>query len=289
MPNAGLRVEVGPIAGNPSPHGLLGGCIEVVNATDVHELNGTEVPAFSCGGAHPWQDCPDPAGGWTNPVAKITDRAEWCSFEPVTAYAKVECSTVGFSFDEAQAAALEQVRMGEQSVVEEWFMRRGLSWMAGAVPANDLTPLGGAVHIVSGIGLLETWLAANHGSQGVIHVPVGAASLLGKHHQFDPEGGECLTTWAGNLVVPGSGYTVNVGPAVRPAAGVEAPAGEAWLYVTPPMRIRREAAHNVLDNEQQGFNTLLNDRTAAAEATFVPEVDCCSAAAVRVTLSPCCG
>ena len=288
MPNAGLRVEVGPIAGTPSPHGLLGGCVEVVTANDVHELNGTEVPAYACGPAHPWQDCPIPGNGWTNPAAKLVDRADWCSFEPVTAYSKLECSAIGFPFDEAQNAALDHLRLGEQYVVEEWFMRRGLSWMAGAVPANDLTPLGGAVHLVSGIGLLETWLAANYGGAGVIHVPIGVASLMGKHHQFD-EGLDCLTTWGGNTVVPGGGYSVNVGPAVAPAAGVEAPAGEAWIYITPPVRIRREDRHNVIDQEWQGVNTSLNDRTALAEATFVPEVACCSAAAVRITLSPCCG
>lgn len=288
MPNAALRAEVGPITGEPSPRGLLGDCMDVVTTADVHELNGTEVPAFACAPANPWQDCPDPAGGWTNPDAKVVSRADWCSFEPVTAYAKVECSVVGFPFEEAQEASLEQLRLGEQNVVEEWFMRRGLSWLAGEDPANDLTPGTGALHIVSGIGVLEAWLADNYGGTGVIHAPVGVASLLGKHHQFDPAY-DCLTTWAGNRVVVGGGYTTNVGPAVRPAAGEVAPAGEAWLYITPPVRIRREARHNVIDREWQGLNTLVNDRTALAEATFVPEVACCMAAAVRVTLSPCCG
>lgn len=285
MPNAGLRAEVGPITGDPTPHGLLSGCVEVVTASDVHELNGTEVPAYACAPASPWQDCPIPADGWTNPATKVISRAAWCSFEPVTAYAKVECSVVGFPFEESQVAALEQLRLGEQSVLEEWFMRRGLSWLADG---NDLTPGAGAVHLVSGIGLLETWLEANYGGRGVIHVPVGVASLLGKHHQFDPSVA-CRTTWAGNTVVLGGGYSANVGPATKPAAGTVAPAGEAWIYITPPVRVRREDRHNVIDQEWQGINTLVNDRTAMAEATFVPEVACCTAAAVRVTLSPCCG
>lgn len=284
MPNAGLRAAVGPIAGDPSPYGLLGGCVEVVTAASVHELNGTDVPALSCAPAHPWQDCPDPAGGWTNPVSKVVDRAAWCSFEPVTAYANVECSVVGFHFEEAQAAALEQLRLGEQSVVEEWFMRRGLSWLAFG---NDLTPGAGALHIVSGIGVLEAWLATEYGGRGVIHVPVGAASLMGRYHQLRPNV-ECPTTWAGNTVVFGGGYTANVGPAEAPDPGDVAPAGEMWIYATPPVRVRREDRHNVLNNEWQGVDTTVNDRTALAEATFVPEVACCTAAAVRVTLSPCC-
>jgi hypothetical protein len=284
MPNAGLRAQVAPIASTPSPHGLLGGCVEIVNANDIHQLNGTDLPAYACAPANPWQDCPDPADGWTNPAAKVVSRAEWCTFEPVTAYAKVECSVVGFPFDEAQASAREQVRLGEQAVLEEWFMRRGLSWLAFG---NDLTPGSGALHLVSGIGVLESWLATEYGGQGLIHVPVGAASLMGKHHQFDPAY-DCLTTWGGNKVILGGGYTANVGPALRPAAGVVAPAGEMWLYATPAMRIRRDAIIDVIDQEWQGVNTSLNDRTALAESTFVPEVDCCKAAAVRVTLSPCC-
>ena len=284
MPNAGLRAEVGPIFGEPSPHGLLGPCMDVVTTTDVHELNGTEVPAYACAPANPWQDCPVDGGGWTNPAAKVISRAEWCSFEPVTAYAKVECSVVGFPFEESLAASLEQLRLGEQNVVEEWFMRRGLSWLAFG---NDLTPGSGALHIVSGIGVLESWLAENYGGAGVIHVPVGAASLMGKHHQFE-DGNDCRTTWAGNRVVLGGGYTANVGPVAAPGSGAVAPAGEMWIYATPPVRIRREERHNVIEQEWQGVNTLVNDRTALAEATFVPEVACCTAAAVRVTLSPCC-
>lgn len=290
MPNAGLRAEVGPINGKPSPHGLLGGCVDEVTTANVHELNGTEVPAYACGPAHPWQDCPDPAGGWTNPLTKVVDRAGWCSFEPVTAYVELDCSVVGFPFNEAQDAAMARLELGEQTVLEEWFMRRGLSWLAGGTTGTefDLTPGAGAVHIVSGIGLLETWLAENYGGQGVIHAPIGTASLLGKHHQFDPAY-NCPTTWGGNTVILGGGYSANVGPALKPAAGAVAPAGEAWLYITPPMRIRREDRHNVITQEWQGVNTLVNDRTAVAEATFVPEVACCMAAAVRITLSPCCG
>lgn len=285
MPNAGLRVRVAPIETEPSPRGLLGGCVPVVQAGSVHELNGTDVPAFNCAPASPWQDCPDPAGGWTNPASKVTNRLGYCSFEPVTAYSKVDCSVVGLSFEESQAAALEQVRLGEQAVLEEWFMRRGLSWLAFG---NDLTPGAGAVHIAQGIGLLEAWLSTEYGGSGVIHVPVGAATLVSMNRLTDWPGEGNPTTLAGNCVVLGGGYSANVGPAEAPAAGAVAPAGEAWLYATGAMRIRRDQAANVFENEWQGINTSVNDRTAAAESTFVPEVDCCMAAAVRISLNPCC-
>lgn len=281
MPNVGLRALVPPITGEPSPHGLLGGCVEVVTTTDLHEMNGTDMRPVSCVQANPWQDCPDPAGGWTNPAEKIFNRPELCTFEPVTAYVGVECSTVGTTFAEQQSDALEQLRLGEQYVLEEWFMRRSLAPMA---VGNDLTPGTGALHLVSGVGVLETWLAQNYGGQGVIHVPIGVASLLAMHSQVDINSEEsCPRSLAGNAFVLGAGYSVNVGP-----AGEVAPAGEAWIYITPPVRIRRDARDRTQASDAQAVNTVINDRRVLVETTFVPEVSCCTAAAVRVTLSACC-
>ena len=290
MPNAGLRSLVPPISGEPSPHGLLGGCIPVANAEDGHSLNGTDMLTTGCNGAHPWQDCPTTTPGefpWTNPASKTFERQGSCSFEPFTAYAGVECATFGISYEEASQRAMDQLRLGEQYVLESWFMTR---WLANATHTVDLTPGAGAVHIVNGIGVLESWLGANYGGQGVLHVPVGVSSLLAMHHQVR-EGvtdETCPETLAGNSVILGAGYTVNVGPAAPPAVPAVAPAGEAWLYITPPMRIRRDPRARTLNAEWQGVNTSVNDRRALAETTFVPEVACCKAAAVRVTLSACC-
>lgn len=283
---AGFRMVVPPIIGDPSPHGLLGGCVPVVTATDLHHLNGTSLLPSSCATAHAWFDCPDPASGWTNPAAKTFDRPEQCDFEPVTAYAGFECSAIGMSYSEAQAAAIDQLVRGEQFTLEEHFMTR---WLADANHTVDLTPVAGAVHIVNGIGILEDWLARTYGGQGLIHAPVGTASLLSMHSAIDFATEEtCPRTLAGNSVVLGAGYTANVGPAVPPVPPPTAPAGEAWLYVTPPMRIRRDDRVMVTQNPAQGVNTVNNDQRALAETTFVPEVACCMAAAVRVSLSACC-
>lgn len=289
MPNAGMRALVPPILGEPSPHGLLGGCVPVVVATDMHHLNGTDMIATDCGGVHPWQDCPSTVPGefpWTNPAAKEFDRIEPCSFEPFTAYAGVECSTIGVTFQEASERALSQLRLGEQFALEQWFMTR---FLANATHTVDLTPGAGAVHIVNGIGALENWLGANYGGQGVIHAPIGTASLLAMHTQVNLVTEEtCPTTLAGNSLILGAGYSANVGPATPPAVPAAAPAGEAWLYITPPMRIRRDDRNLVLNREVQGIDTTVNDRRSLAETTFVPEVACCKAAAIRVSLSACC-
>lgn len=290
MPDAGLRALVPPILGEPSPHGLLGGCIPVVVAPDMHHLNGTDMLSVSCEAANPWQNCPTVTAGefpWTNPAEKVFDRVGSCSFEPVTVYAGVECSTIGINFEEAGVRALNQLVVGEQQALENWFMTR---WLANATHTVDLTPGAGAVHIVNGIGILESWLGTEYGGQGVIHAPVGTSSLLAMHHQVrDGVTDEtCPETLAGNSIILGAGYAANVGPATPPAVPAVAPAGEAWLYITPPMRIRRDDRNLVMNREWQGINTSVNDRRALAETTFVPEVACCKAAAVRVSLSACC-
>jgi hypothetical protein len=65
---------------------------------------------------------------------------------------------------------------------------------------------------------------------------------------------------------------------------VVAPSGEAWLYITPPVRVRRDSPGLAVREERYAVNTSTNDRYALAETTFVPETACCTAAAVRVTL-----
>ncbi|ATN93759.1 hypothetical protein SEA_ABT2GRADUATEX2_15 [Streptomyces phage Abt2graduatex2] len=294
MPNAGLRALVPPIASDPLPNGLLGGCVDVVTTNDMHELNGTDMISMSCAEANPWQDCPsaDPDNvlvPWVNPAAKLFDRPESCSFEPLTAYAGVECSTFGISFPEAQARAMDQLRMGEQRTLETFFMQRGLAKMA---MGNDLTPGFGSANIVAGIGQLETWLAENFGGEGVIHVPVGAATLLSLNRIVSFGSDEsCPKTLAGNSVVIGSGYSANVGPYTAPQTpGLVAPEGEVWVYITPPVRIRRDTPSLATSAEWQGVNTVTNDRRAVAESTFVAEVSCCTGAAVRIGLGACyCG
>ena len=237
MPNAGMRALVPPIASDPLPNGLLGGCVDVVTTTNMHELNGTDMISMSCAKSNPWQDCPAPDPDniltpWVNPAEKLFDRPEACSFEPLTAYAGVECSTFGISFPEAQSRAMEQLRMGEQFTLEAFFMQRGLAKMA---LGNDLTPAGGAVHVVRAIGLLEDWLARNFSGSGLLHVPVGAASLLSTNYLVPFASDEnCPSTLAGNGVVLGAGYSASVGPYTAPQTpGTAAPQPDAGTTQAP--------------------------------------------------------
>lgn len=285
MPAVGMRKLVPPIMGRPNDYGLLGGCTEIITVSDPHELNGTDQLAVSCGTVGQWQDCIDPSSTFVNPTAKTFDRPETCSFNPITLYAGVTCSTFGLSFEEGQQRALDQLSLGEQRALEDFFMRH---WLARV--AVDLTPAAGAVHITSGIGALEGWLATNYGGEGVLHVPAGAAALLSSATIVDfARGAESPQTLYGNCIVLGAGYQANLGPTTPPGGEpTVAPAGEAWIYVTPPVRVRRDQPHLVTTTEQQQVRSTTNDRFALAETTMVPEVACCIAAAIRVNISVCC-
>ncbi|MFJ5037949.1 cupin [Streptomyces parvulus] len=272
MPPASYRRYVEAVPGSPLPHGLLGGCADIVDVTDPHELLGTEWRPLSCSEAHDTTWCP-PEGEPEVPP-KTFDRPGVCSAAPVTIYAGSECSTMGWTYEEAQRHARETLRMGEQRALEEWFLNEVL-----CPTAEDLTPDAGAISIAQGVAALETWLGTEYGGAGVLHMPVGVGALLGCCNVVHLDGG-APRTLVGNCVVLGAGYAVNVGP---PDCTVADP-GEAWLYATSPIRIRREAADVVPDTDAASVATRTNDRRVLAERTFVVEVACCRAAAVRVTL-----
>ncbi|KPI33272.1 hypothetical protein OV450_1360 [Actinobacteria bacterium OV450] len=271
MPSAGLRRYVEAVPGNPLPHGILTGCTTVIDVTDTHELLGTEWLPLSCADAHDTTWCPP--DNETVPAKEFT-RPEVCSAAPVTIYAGAECSAPGFSYSEALQHATETLRMGEQRALEEWFLTNVLCQIG-----EDLTPAAGAVSVAQGVGVLETWLGTEYGGTGVLHVPVGVGALLGCCNIVHTDTG-APRTLVGNCIVLGSGYAANVGP---PDCTVPDP-GEAWLYATSPIRIRREAPVPVPDTDGASVDIRTNDRRVLVEAGFVVEIACCRAAAVRVTL-----
>lgn len=274
---AGMRKLVNPIPGTPSPYGLLGGCVQVVTVSDQHELNGTEFLPMSCATAHPWVDpCVDP----TAPAAtKVFDRPGLCQFDPITVYSGATCSTFGLSYEEGQQRALEQLHMGEQRALEEHFMAK----LCDMAQGTDLTPSTGAVSTAQGVAILEGWLAETYGGQGIIHVPAAAAALFGCCNVVTRTSDDrCPETLMGNGVVFGAGYNTNVGG----TGCIQAPVGEAYLYVTGPVRVRRDTPQLVPSSEAESVRYSTNDRYALAESTFVVETACCEAAAVRIAL--CC-
>src|SRR5690606_23640735 len=137
---------------------------------DPHELNGVDWPEVGCGPSHDTTWCP-PEG---EPGEKQFNRFGWDTAPPVAIYHGVECSTVGFSEADAEQAAREGLRLGEQRALEEWVQANVL-----ATAATDVTPVGGPVNLSQSIALLEGELASVYGGVGVIHAPAGIAAMLG--------------------------------------------------------------------------------------------------------------
>lgn len=115
---------------------------------------------------------------------------------------------------------------------------------AGAAPAlNDAaTPsaitgqantTGGAVDMVTGLAVLEAYLADHYAARGIIHAPRAAAPYLALLHQVcsDPANDNVLATRLGTKFAFGGGYD-GTGPGAAipppPAAGIR----YFWIYAT---------------------------------------------------------
>ena len=279
---AGMSKVVEAISGEPLPHGILGGCADIRDVNDVHELLGTEWLALGCCPVKVWRDpcLDDESPGDESPGApaqKEFCRPETEHAEPITVYAGAECSSLGWSYAEARAHAEASLALGEQEAVEAGFWSSKL-----AMEATDLTPAEGPVNIAQGVAALEGCLAESYGGRGVLHVPAGAAAILGCCNLVheDPASGN-LRTLAGNGVIIGAGYSaMNTGPGNLPAG-----AGTAWLYITGPVVIRRGPADTVPDQPGPSVNTRTNDRRVLVERTYVVGTTC-TVCAIQVVTCP---
>ncbi|MEU5834480.1 cupin [Streptomyces diacarni] len=282
---AGLRSYVEAIPGTPLPHGILGAsCTTVTDipADRIHELNGVEWLGLGCCPVQVWSDpCEEPESpGEESPgpaPVKEFCRPETEHARPITVYAGAECSALGWSYEEARDHAEASLALGEQQALEAGFWRNKLTQ-----DAVDLTPEAGPVNIAQGIAALEGCLAESYGGVGTIHVPAGAAALLGCCNivHEDPETGS-LRTLAGNCVIIGAGYSAeNSGP-----GGIPADPGTAWLYITGPLVIRRGPVDTIPDRPGPSVNTRNNDRRVLVERTYVVGTTC-TVCAIQIEVCP---
>ncbi|WTW95401.1 cupin [Streptomycetaceae bacterium NBC_01309] len=275
---ASMRRRVEPIPGEPLPHGILGACTDIQDVDDVHELLGIEWLALGCCPVNVWRDpCLDDDGPPNDPPQKEFCRPAAEHADPLTVYSGAECSTLGWSYAEARAHAEASLRLGEQEAVEAGFWQDRL-----AMTATDLTPAAGPVNVAQGVAALEGCLAESYGGRGVLHVPAGAAALLGCCNlvREDPATGN-LRTLAGNCVIIGAGYSaVNTGP-----GNIPADPGTTWLYITGPIIIRRGPAETVPDRPGPSVNTRTNDRRVLVERTYVVATTC-TVCAIQVVTCP---
>ncbi|MCX5326283.1 cupin [Streptomyces sp. NBC_00120] len=278
---ADMRVYVEAIGGTPLPHGILGApCTQVRDVSDEHELLGVEWLALGCCPVESWKNpCDDDES--PGDVSGGAAEKEFCRPEiehasPITLYAGTECATIGWTYEEARRHAEATLALGEQRGLESAFWRTTLT-----ADAVDVTPEAGPVSLGQGVAALEGCLAEAYGGVGTLHVPAGAAALLGCCAIVSEDAASgALRTLAGNCVVIGAGYSAeNTGP-----GGTPADPGTAWLYITGPLSIRRGPSSTIPDRAGSSVNIRTNDRRVLVERTYVVGTTC-TVCAVNVTLS----
>lgn len=274
-----MRKRVEPIPGTPHPHGILNACTTVVDVRDVHELIGVEWMALGCCPVRQLEDpclteeSPGDESPGEGPEQQFC-RPEFEHAVPITLSGGTECSTLGWTHDEAVAHTRATMELGEQHGLESGFMR-------GRLTTNvvDATPPGGPLTVAQGVAALEGCLAESYGGTGVLHVPMGVSALLDCCNLLheDPASGN-LRTLAGTCAVIGGGYTAT-GP-----GGIPAEPGTSWLYITGPVHIRRGPL-DVLPDQSASVNIRTNDRRIRADRTYVVGTTC-TVCAVQVVVYP---
>jgi hypothetical protein len=77
-----------------------------------------------------------------------------------------------------------------------------------------------------------------------------------------------LYTWAGNRVIVGKGYSIDIGP-----GGVAPTAGSAWMFMTSPVFGLR--GQPVSFDPVESFNRNINTVEFIAEQTYLLAWHCC--------------
>lgn len=251
-----------------------------------------------CGGAGTlYDECIAVTGTGGTPAAQASLTANVVQQNrgatPFTVYAEFDCSPVGQGISQAD---LED-RAAEALDKMEAFQATQAFWtgVAGeAVGGTDQTtvwphlaanatlddPQGirlqtAASPLVTGgedpavaLGQVEASLAACYGGQGVIHIPYAAFPSFKANklvHRENP--GDPWTTAAGNLVVPGVGYTGSSPAGAAPASGT------AWIYATGAVfGFRSEVfARQFPDTFDRAENTV----KSLASRTYLFGFECC--------------
>lgn len=278
-------VEAPPVT--PLPFGLLSAAL-VVDDLDGHGRMGTQYEPVACGDVHETRAACEAEAAAFNQSHTGVPVVEG---DPFTLYSLFTCNLVGSGPDRIRQKAGEALQTGEGRGVEQALAAR-LPLAAGAV---DLTPggaAGDALHVVDGLALLEGYAARYYGGVPTIHVPRAIGTVLGSlggHQRVNNR----LETRQGSIVASGGGYYALAGPltdAEDPETIQDPTTGEAWLYVTGTVVIRRAPQAEAtpltralaLDAEEEyDPQATTNDATVLASRAYVASWECVTAA-VRV-------
>lgn len=166
--------------------------------------------------------------------------------DPFTMVAAYKCGTGGRPLSEAWKHAEIRLDRGEGRTLERAFWTgkdkggNAIRQSLGANPdAVDLTPGAGAVNVVAGVAILESWAGENYPCSPIIHAQRGLGVYLGQSGTVAGDSnGELRVTGTGSRVVVGGGYLASGGgrldspaPTATPNGGGGTLASDTYEYV----------------------------------------------------------
>ena len=271
-----MMVEAPPVT--PLPFGLLSAAV-VLDNLEGHAQMGVEYEPVACGEVFDTRAACDEAAfsrGDADPIG-----IPLVEGDPFNLFSLFTCNIVGVGEARMRDLAVESLRTGEQRALEQkvaGFLPRA----AGAVDLSGDDP----VHVIDGLAALEAYAAANYGGVPTIHVPRGVGTVLGSlggHMRVANH----LETRQGALVASGGGYGSLAGPPtdLEDVEGTiqDASDGEAWLYVTGTVVVRRApqpavtplVMNRVVEDDTTAAS---NDGLVLASRAYVATWECVTAA-----------
>lgn len=193
------------------------------------------------------------------------------------------------SYSEAQLldSARNRLAISEQRQVEQMFWRGpnlpSLTDSSTVVLNRNASGIGQPVSPLTAIALLEGCLADRYLGVGLIHAPRWTAGLFNREMQIAYELGTApiLRTPIGTGWVFGAGYP-GTGPQGQPAPTATPAPGQAWIYATGQVVIRRSP---VIANAAR--DRVTGCVTALAERSVVLGIQCDVRCAVLVDFTLC--
>lgn len=267
-----------PLVVNPppiTPHrfGLLSAAL-VIEETDPHFECGVVYQTTACATAVSWVDVCPPDTPVAKPEGTQTALAEGTPFAVV---ANWDCGLLGMTMAEHEQAARDALICAEGRAVEEAYYSgsAGNDPYLADEPCTTLNTTGTAVSLYAGVGMLEEALGTDYCGVGIIHAPRALGAMASRFHQTFGAGAQ-LRTALGNLWAFGAGYG-NTSP-----AGVAAPNGVGWVYVTGMVTIRRSEIFLTPPTPVAGVDRATNQMEIRAERIYVITQEPCVCAAVAV-------
>lgn len=264
-------VTVRPIA-RPTLAPRTGTILDVASVADVDSLWVTNdsvagEPAyetFACGGQVNFWAPLCQAGTRT----KTFTNPGWATGRSFAVYRAVECKSVGFDWDEAEAKMRDAFAVTESAGIESALMSL---WTKGS---TDVTGGGGtALALPNAIGVLEQYASVNYGYRPTLMMSRLMGVLLKASNLLNPDG----TSAFGTPVVAG-GYSDTTGPGdAAPGTGAE------WVYVLGAVTILRTPVQVF-----RTIDTANNIVRVLAERAYEVVVDCDFIAGAKAKQEACC-